>query len=423
LGKHFWPDFSFVSGIRIDYLSPIIYFTDVLIILMFSSFVIRKICFENSKFKTLIPNLNFKFQKKFFIVGFILLFLSVNIILAQRPLLSFYGFIKLIEFSFLAWYLSKTIRSRLQFEQIALLFALNSIFESLIAVFQYLNQGSLNGIFYFFGERTFTGTTPGIANADIGGALILRPYATFPHPNVLAGYLLVAMVFVWSFLLRSNARWMQIVGVVSLILSSIALLLTFGRVAILLWILLVLFIFGRMLVRVVGTIRARVIAGAFIIVGLAVIGMLPLTHEIALRFLETSLSDESVTERAELLNSSWKMIQQHSLIGVGLDNFIPALAPLQKPMPLGLYLQPVHNIFVLVLSETGIIGFGLFIWLIVLTSQRINKLDLGVKNVLFTLFFIVVVTGMFDHYWLTLQQGQLLLTTIFGLSWAKTQQS
>jgi len=395
----------------------------VLIILLFSSFVIRKICSQNSKLKTLIPNLNFKFQKKIFIVGFILLFLSVNVILSQRPLLSFYGFIKLIEFSFLAWYLSKAIRSRLQFQQIALMFALNSIFESLLAVLQYLNQGSLNGIFYFFGERTFTGTTPGIANADIGGALILRPYATFPHPNVLAGYLLIAMVFVWSFLLRSNARWMQIVGAVSLILSSIALLLTFGRVAILLWILLVLFIFGRMLVRVAGTIQARVIAGAFIIVGLVVIGMLPLTHEIALRFWQTSLSDESVTERAELLNASWKIIQQHSLIGVGLDNFIPALAPLQKPMPLGLYLQPVHNIFVLVLSETGIIGFGLLIWLIVLTFQRINTLDAGVKKVLFILFFIVIVTGMFDHYWLTLQQGQLLLATIFGLSWAKTQQS
>src|ERR1035437_10261792 len=32
LGKHFWPNFSYVYGIRIDYLSPTLYFTDLLVI-------------------------------------------------------------------------------------------------------------------------------------------------------------------------------------------------------------------------------------------------------------------------------------------------------------------------------------------------------------------------------------------------------
>src|SRR5581483_7422034 len=35
LGKHFWPTFSYVEGIRIDYLSPTLYLTDVLIGLLF----------------------------------------------------------------------------------------------------------------------------------------------------------------------------------------------------------------------------------------------------------------------------------------------------------------------------------------------------------------------------------------------------
>src|SRR5580692_2023869 len=42
LGKHFWPDFSIVSGIRIDYLSPIIYVTDILVVLLFAFFLVRQ---------------------------------------------------------------------------------------------------------------------------------------------------------------------------------------------------------------------------------------------------------------------------------------------------------------------------------------------------------------------------------------------
>ena len=32
LGRHFWPEFALVFGIRIDYLSPTIYLTDLLVI-------------------------------------------------------------------------------------------------------------------------------------------------------------------------------------------------------------------------------------------------------------------------------------------------------------------------------------------------------------------------------------------------------
>src|SRR5260221_12343343 len=32
-GRHFWPSFSFVLGQRVDYLTPILYLTDILIVL------------------------------------------------------------------------------------------------------------------------------------------------------------------------------------------------------------------------------------------------------------------------------------------------------------------------------------------------------------------------------------------------------
>ena len=343
----------------------------MLLILLFGSFFlrqIRSIKLLKLKFQNLKPHL--KNKKNIFIFVFASVFIISNSIFAQRPLLSIYGWIKFFELAFLTLYLSRTIYYRFQLRLIALAFAISAIFESLLAMAQYLNQGSLNGIFYYVGERAFTGSTPGIANASIGGTLVLRPYATFPHPNVLAGYLLISMVLVWSFLLKDNKRWIQIIAGISLLLSSIALLLTFGRVAILLWAILLVIVFFRLLFQKIKKVRSRLLLIGFVLVGLGIVGSFHFSKEVVTRFSQTSLFEESVTERAELLGASLVMIEQHPIQGVGQYNFIPALAPLQKPMPLGLYLQPVHTIFVLVLAETGIVGLTLFMWLLVMVNTN-----------------------------------------------------
>ena len=417
LGKHFWPDFTIVSGIRIDYLSPTLYITDILLILLFAfTFLHWMKTVEISKFTFHISKQQFK--NKIFIGSFILLFLLSNTVFALRPLLSFYGLAKLGEFVFFGWYIVKTVRYHFQLQDSALLFAISSLFESLLAIAQYIHQGSLNGIFYYFGERAFTGTTPGIANADIGGILVLRPYGTFSHPNVLAGFLLISLVIAWSLLLTAKKRWMRVIGIVSLLIGSIALLLTFSRVVILLWGILLVGTGGRLVFRSLKTLPGKVLFITVVIIGLIAISFIPVVHDILLRFSQTSLSDESVTEREELLSTAFTMIRQHPLFGVGLYNFIPAMAPLQKPMPLGLYLQPVHNIFVLVFAETGIVGEILFLWLLITIAFRIKHHILRIKGTLVVLLLIILVTGMFDHYWLTLQQGQLLFAYVIGLCFA-----
>ena len=426
LGKHFWPAFTIVTGIRIDYLSPTLYVTDLLLILLVGSVIFRWVkVLKNSKGQSQKSKIQLKSKKFIIFLVFSFSLLVYNILFASRPLLSLYGFIKLCEYVFLGFYLAKTIHSKFQLQQITLLFSISAIFESVLAILQYINQGSLNGIFYFFGERTFTGATPGIANASINGALILRPYATFSHPNVLAGYLLVAIILVWSFLLKTNRLGVRIIAIFSLLVSSIALLLTYSRVAILLWVVLLFIQLFRLGFRKVKTPKLIVIFVVIAASALLFVSFLPLMHDLYFRFMQTSLTDESVVERKELLAASWTMIRQHPLVGVGLLNFIPALAPLQKPLPLNLYLQPVHNIFVLVAAETGIIGFGLFIWLLAKTLVRIRNTPRGtgqesrVKKTFFVMVLVILITGMFDHFWLTLQQGQLLFATIIGLSWAK----
>jgi O-antigen ligase len=418
-GKHFWPDFTIVSGIRIDYLSPTLYVTDIVLFLLFGCFLFRKVTLPGKlKFKSLNVKAQFKSKKLLIFLGLVLFF-SGNVLFSARPLLSVYGVVKLSECVFLSLYLSKIIFSKVQLQQIVLLFSVGGLFEAFLAIVQYMYQGSVNGIFYFFGERTFTGATPGIANVSINGTLLLRPYATFSHPNVLAAYLLVILVFVWSFLLKTRQALIRSIAVSFLLVGSVALLLTYSRVAILLWILLVVMLFFKTGYRTVKTIKARIILSVAVLIILVIINLFPLTHELYFRFSNTSLSDESITQRTELLVTSWQIIRLHPFTGVGLLNFIPSLAPLQKPLPLGLYLQPVHNIFVLITAETGFIGSGIFVFFLIATILRIRKQKPGSNVTFFVLVSIILITGMFDHYWITLQQGQLLFATVIGLSWAK----
>jgi hypothetical protein len=114
--------------------------------------------------------------------------------------------LKLLEIFAFAW-LTKNYLSEDKKNLSRLLFvlSLSLLFQSSLAIAQFLNHGAINGVFYWFGERSFTAQTPGIANAAWNGTLVLRPYGTLPHPNVLAGFLLIGIILLLSFLRRQES--------------------------------------------------------------------------------------------------------------------------------------------------------------------------------------------------------------------------
>jgi O-antigen ligase len=427
-GKHFWPDFSFVSGIMVDYLSPTIYVTDVVVGMLFVCVLVRialqKEWWEGRECRE--GRIIIRPYKQYWYVFIILSFLIFSALSSPRPMLGFYEVFKWGEMGFLAFYLARRIKKQGQLQKIAFLFAVSALFESLLAIVQYVHQGSLNGVFYFFGERMFTGATPGIANVSIAGDLILRSYGTFPHPNVLAGYLLVSMIFIWGFLHKSPRKLLRMISFVSLFFCSIALFLTFSRVVILLGIVLGCVVVVKKMISVGANnyspfaFRKRLIHSFMIIclfgfIAFCIFRFIPFSHEVLVRFTQTSLTEESITQRESLVQAAMLMMQQRPLVGVGIGNFIPSLVPLQQPKALGFNLQPVHNIYLLVTAEMGLVGLGLFGWLLISTYSRLRRQGKDSHYVIGTALGVILITGLFDHYWLTLQQGQLLFAVVVGL--------
>ncbi|MBI2190141.1 MAG: O-antigen ligase family protein [Candidatus Levybacteria bacterium] len=141
------------------------------------------------------------------------------------------------------------------------------------------------------------------------------------------------------------------------------------------------------------------------------------------RLFGINLADEPVVERIALMKTSLLMIKDHPFFGVGLNNFLVNLPSyLEKPVDI-FNLQPVHNIYLLIAAENGIPGFVFFLWFIKRTYDQIKNKKSMVHNSLFLILSLVLVLGFFDHYFLTLQQGRMLLSFALGLCWAKSLNS
>jgi len=397
LGRHFWPQSSFLFGLKIDYLSPTIFLTDILIFLILFLWVLGRL--KGFK-KPYLINLNFQALSKLFLLLSIFIFLILTSFLARNQSVAFFKLSKILEFSLLALYIFK---NKISLKDICLPLSLAVLYSSLIAISQFIKQGSLNGIFWFLGERTFDISTFGIAKAIINGELILRPYATFPHPNALAGFLLVSLILVVPFL-KKFLRW------IVLSLGLLAIVFTFSRSV---WLLLLLLLF--VLIAFIKNKKIKITLLSLNI--LFVILLFVFGYKFS--------TNEALWQRLQLMQSALLMGKLFPFSGVGLNNFIVYLPDFWPLVGFTYYFQPVHNIYLLLLAEVGFFGFILLFWFSFLVFKKVLKVSfLRERKIFFLAFFSILFLGLFDHYWLTLQQNQLLFVLLLGLIWSsKTSKS
>ena len=107
--------------------------------------------------------------------------------------------------------------------------------------------------------------------------------------------------------------------------------------------------------------------------------------------------------RTKLIDQSINMISTNPVLGVGINNFYNNLDyKYNSPSTI----QPVHNIFFLTLSETGLVGI---LFLIFILLKPVRNLKNG------AIILVILILGSLDHYLFTQQQGQLLFTVTISL--------
>lgn len=389
LGLHFWPSWAYINGIRIDYLSPTLFFTDLLVLALF----ILEILLEIQKPK--VKRQKFKIKvRSLLLYCFIGLLILLNVYFSLSPAVSVYKWLKAAEFGFLVYWMAKN--GKLVISGLWLVFV-PVLFEGLLAIWQFWGQSSVGGWWYWLGERTFNATTQGIANAYIGGALVLRPYGTFPHPNVLGGFLAVVMPWLWDYFLHNSrrlteGRTMLKVGV--LVLGYVTLWLSMSRAAIILGTAATVFVLGKRFGR-------QIVPVVVLLLGIGTVVLTP-----RLNALRSETEPIVVREQLDAL-AIWEF-GRSPVLGMGLGT-APLFGKTDTAIRnYALMFQPTHNIYLLILSETGVLGLGLAISLAIMVWRRAgyqSRLALAT----------ILLLGLFDHYFLTLQQGQLLLAVVLGM--------
>lgn len=406
LGKHFWPQFSLVLGSRVDYLSPTLYLSDIFICLfIIISYWEEKIFFQ--------PR-----------VAIFLIFLSIGIYLSSSPLAGWYGLLKLTEMLLFGFAVRKFLSNKEGFSLLSVLFSISVICESVLAFLQFFLHRSIGGFFYFLGERSFSSTTPGIANVSVNGSLILRPYATFPHPNVLAGFLVISLIIIFEGLVFARKNKEKVFYISSLFLGTIALFISFSRIATILWLSLLIYFSIYLLTRKEFHKEITTVITLFSLICVFLLGAIGFPSVVA-HVMTTSIAEESVVDRIILSSASIQMAKMHPFFGVGLLNFLQSL-PNISPVTNLASLQPVHNIFLLMLAEGGFIGFGFACWFLIKTVaglfssyKKTKAQDRFSIVIAFFLISSIITLGLIDHYFMTLQQGQLLFSLVLGICWAK----
>ncbi|MBL8162658.1 MAG: O-antigen ligase family protein, partial [Anaerolineae bacterium] len=261
------------------------------------------------------------------------------------------------------------------------------VWNSLLAFGQAGVQGSL-GLFTL-GEFWIPPGVSGTSVVEADGVRWLRPYGILPHPNILAGFLVIGLLAASSWLF-SRRIWKWYAGTVIVLFGLWALLLTFSRAAwlglaaggafVIVLIVSVLLrtrhsspqpeitsasadnsVYSRRtdLSRALPQIAATVACALIVATVFALVFHPFLVARTGIT--EEGVEQRSISDRIIFTNIAADAIRSAPLLGVGLGNF-PWFAQRElNKTDFDLRGQPVHNIYLSAWSELGAIGLALLL--------------------------------------------------------------
>lgn len=272
------------------------------------------------------------------------------------------------------------------------IFGISVIFQAFLAIIQFYLNHSLG--FFILNESNISSIIPGIAKIDFSGWKHIRAYGTFLHPNILAGYALIIMLI--------NIHWFSLFHVKQLLVyvvfpASIAcIVLAFSKGAIISLIISMLFLLFHVEQKKRGMFHVEqiLLAVSITILSLFIVFSAQMNWE------------KSISERL-IIYKNYASLDRSSSLGSGLGQLVYQLSA-SKSVTDQWLLQPVHNIYIILYNELGIIGVLLFGLYVILTVPR------GTLDTSFLPVLSILIIGFFDHYFIDIYVGNVLMALAFA---------
>jgi len=355
------------------------------------------------------------------------LIIFISIFFATDKVLAFYGYAKFLLAIGLFWL---TVSAGYSYTKL-LYSLLSGIFiQASLGIWQFLTQsGFANkwlGLALHRAEDLGTSVIETISSLDGVPERWLRAYGGMDHPNVLGGLLVVGILLIIFLIISvsNNKKFLiskpqipnskfQIINYIILLIFFTSLLFTYSRGA---WLGFVLGIIIMLLVFIIQKklLEQKILLEMILILSIIFFIIFNQYQDLFITRItnETRLENKSNMERLESYQNSWYLIKNNWLIGVGINNYtLVENNQIIKDQP-SWYYQPVHNTFLLILTEIGIIGFLFFMSLIFYLYYQLIKQK---KIFKIAILSSIIIMMLFDHWWWSLHFGILFLWLIIGL--------
>jgi hypothetical protein len=348
--------------------------------------------------------------------GFVLLALALLAVAAGASIVSAYDrrlavgvtaeLALLVVFFLAASELMVVFPRRWLFTGIAVAVAGQSLLAGWQAVFQTTAPAGrlFNG---WAGELTSHGQGASVVILPIVGRW-LRSYGSFPHPNILGGFLALSLA-VLAVHMDPRTRRRRIVA---LAMGFAALLLAFSRAA---WLGILLGAVTMLLAAPV-TWRAMPSARARLGVGVA-------ASALVLFALFRIVSIGSLIEQNSIETRSFYSLVASQVINrgipVGAGNLVVAQQHLLGAESSGT--EPAHNVFVIVLAELGPLGLLAWIWILgsLLLTAWARRAEPQQRAGPLVAVAVLAPLLLFDHYLWTQSAGRILFVWTLALLMSK----
>jgi O-antigen ligase len=298
------------------------------------------------------------------------------------------------------------------FYKISWAIILSGVIQSILAFAQFrwhwLPASTILGTAYQ--QASILGTS--VVETDM--ARWLRGYGTFPHPNMLGGWLVLSMI------LAIEKVRITPVAYIPIAILSLGLAVTFSRGA---WLAFALSFIAVIIYAFIKKNDLKKIALSVLVIILFVGTLVAAYPEPFAGRLGTSgrLEVKSNQERVVGYSQAWDVIKQNRILGAGIGNYGLGVYEDIDDSQEAYFYQPVHNTFLLIWAELGVIGL---ILVIVLMLMIVNFVYLGLKkkqdiSTVFIFMFPLVILALFDHYLWSLYSGLMILVAYISIFWLK----
>lgn len=349
-------------------------------------------------------------REAMFLVLF-LVFTIVSIFLASYKILAVYQFVRLALLVLAAFAVPVLLKEKLvKINHVIAVIAGSALFQAFVAIFQFKFFKSLG--LWWLGEPVVDVFTKNVGWFRVDDLTFLRSFGTLPHANILAAFLVLGLLAFYYFYLRNKHKLLSAIGILFILF---ALAFTFSRSG---WITAVvttlLFLVWGLFNKIY---RHQTLGLVFVLFATTCLifnffGWLisPRAH--------LSVSEPSVSYRWIYDLIGLEIIKDAPL-GVGIGN------QLLYGVENGFYQkhnifeskdwQPIHNIYLLIASEIGILG--LLAFLIFLLKSAVNRWKFDSLELVsgYLLLITLLLFGLVDHFPWTLQSGRLMLWLAIGL--------